>query len=557
MESIDRELLAELVAESRENLTAIEPVLLRMEEDPGSVTTDEINRVFRAIHTIKGGFGFFPLERLKHLSHSMENLLVQLREGVKRLNGPIVSVLLSGVDRLRLMLEDAENSDTVDADDLVTRLRQLHAAEATLEDDPVLDSEGAEEPGPPAEPLVAGAAVPSGATAKSRDDNSVRVDVDRIDRLVDLVGELVTVQSSISQLSEAEDLSIPRMEAALLDLDRHLKDLQSRVMAVRMVPIGHLFRRYPKVVGEMSANLGKSVRLELVGEETELDKGMVERLADPLIHLIRNSLDHGLESPEERRAAGKPDQGVIRLAATTESGQVVIEVGDDGRGLNVDRIRAKAIENGVIRPSEDLSADQIHLLIFAPGFSTAQQVTDISGRGVGMDVVRRNVEDMSGAITIQSRPGQGTTFRIQLPLTMAILDGLALAVGDQSYMIPLVSVLEVVRPAAEEIRTILGEGEVLMLRGMPVPLLRLGRRFPSSGTREPAAATSGARDGLAIIVQAKHGPQALMVDALLGQEPMVIKSLRADFKETSGFLGATINGEGRVSLILDVAGLAR
>jgi len=320
---------------------------------------------------------------------------------------------------------------------------------------------------------------------------------------------------------------------------------------VRMLPIGHIFGRFPRLVRDLSVQLGKNVRLELAGEETELDKGVVEQMSDPLTHLIRNAIDHGMEPAEERARGGKPEQGLIRLEAFHQAGSVIVEVSDDGRGLDAERIRRKAIERGLIGETDSLSPAQICDLIFSPGFSTAEQVSDLSGRGVGMDVVRRNVDALNGSVSLVTRPGQGTKVRLQLPLTLAILDGLPVRVGAETYLLPLVSIRESIRPVAGQVKTVAGKGEVVLVRGTTLPLLRLHRIFGI-----PTEIVEPSR-GLTVIVEHAGQSFALLVDELLGQQQVVIKSLEAHYRKVEGVLGATIRGDGRAALILDVAGLAQ
>jgi two-component system chemotaxis sensor kinase CheA len=318
-----------------------------------------------------------------------------------------------------------------------------------------------------------------------------------------------------------------------------------------MLPVGAVLGRLPRVVRDLAASLGKSVEMEITGEETELDKGVIERIGDPLTHLVRNAVDHGIESPAERQAAGKPAEGRVRVAAYHSGGSVVIEISDDGKGLDAARIRAKAVERGLIRGGEPLTAEQVQALIFEPGFSTAEQVTDVSGRGVGMDVVKRNVEALNGSVAVESTAGAGTCFRIRLPLTLAILDGMALRVADQTFVLPLLSIVESFRPPANGRHTLLGQGEVVRVRGDSVPLVRLHRLF-----RIPGAITDPSR-ALVVTVEHEGKRMGLLVDELLGQSQVVIKSLEAHFRRVDGAMGATILADGRVALILDVQGLQR
>jgi two-component system chemotaxis sensor kinase CheA len=373
-----------------------------------------------------------------------------------------------------------------------------------------------------------------------------------VDKLVDLVGELVIAQSMAHEIvHNFSGVRLAELQEAVAQMERHIRELQERVMSVRMLPIGHIFGRFPRLVRDLSIQLSKNVRLEMAGEDTELDKGVVEQMSDPLTHLIRNSIDHGIEPGEERVRNGKPEQGLIRLEAFHQAGSVIVEISDDGRGLDAGRIRRKAIERGLIAESDALTEAQIGDLIFSAGFSTAEKVSDLSGRGVGLDVVRRNVEALNGSVTLAAQPGKGARVRIQLPLTLAILDGLSVRVGRETYVVPLVAISESIRPTAEQVKTIAGRGEVVMVRGEALPLLRLHRLFEI-----PTEVVDPCR-GLTVIVEHASHRFALLVDELLGQQQVVIKSLEAHYHKVEGVLGATILGDGRAALILDAAGLAQ
>ena len=379
---------------------------------------------------------------------------------------------------------------------------------------------------------------------------TIRVSTGKIDYLIDLVGELVIAHSVAAQIMNGftED-RLPLLETAMKELERHTRELQDRAMRIRMTPVGTIFSRFPRLVHDTGRALGKQVVFEISGEETELDKGMVERIADPLTHLVRNAVDHGIETPQERLAAGKPAEGSLRLSAYHQGGNVVVELSDDGRGLNTDRIRAKGIERGLITAEEELSPEQVHALIFRPGFSTSETVSDTSGRGVGMDVVKKSVDALKGTVTVETKAGRGCTIRIKLPLTLAVLDGLLLRVGEQTYIMPLVSIVESIRPRPEQVRDLAGRGEVVMVRKQPLPLLRLGRMFQiPAGVTDPAL-------GLVVIVEYDGRRMALLVDELLGQQQVVVKSLETNFRKVQGVTGATILGDGRAALILDIAGL--
>jgi two-component system chemotaxis sensor kinase CheA len=371
-----------------------------------------------------------------------------------------------------------------------------------------------------------------------------------VDELINLVGELVIAQSMTVEIANHfTPARLPELQAALNETGRNTRELQERVMAIRMLPVGSIFARLPRIVHDIAGANGKSIGLDWTGEETELDKGVLEGMMDPLTHLVRNAADHGIESRERRRAAGKPEQGAIHLHARHQGGNFLIEISDDGQGLNLARIREKAIERGLMTASEDLGPEQIQAFIFHPGFSTAEQISEVSGRGVGMDVVRKNVEALGGTVTLRSAEGKGTTIGIKLPLTLAVLDGQVVRVGDQTYVLPLVSIVESIQPSREQVRAVAGQGEVVMLRREPLPLLRLHRIFGV-----PTEVVEPSR-GLVAVVEHENRRLALLVDELLNQQQVVIKSLQSNFHKVEGAMGATILGDGRVSLILDIAGL--
>lgn len=400
-------------------------------------------------------------------------------------------------------------------------------------------------------PAASQAEVPS-RRASAGETSSIRVATEKVDRLIDLVGELVITQSMISEV--VRDFSvdkITRLVEAVAEMERNARELQERVMAVRMMPVGSVFSRFPRLVRDLARSFGKSIALRTSGEDTELDKSVVERIGDPLTHLVRNAADHGIELPEARRAAGKAEEGTITLRAYHSGGSVVVEVSDDGRGLDLARIRAKAVAVGLVTPDAVLSDDQVRALVFEPGFSTAERVTDVSGRGVGMDVVKRNIEELNGSVSVHGEPGRGACFRIRLPLTLAILDGLLMSVGDEVYILPLTAIVESLRPPRESLRTVLGRGEVVALRGEFVPLLRLHAVFGTT-TR-----ITDPTEGLVVIVEHDGRRLGILVDEILGQAQVVIKTLEQNFRKIEGVMGATIMGDGRVALILDVPGLSR
>ena len=388
------------------------------------------------------------------------------------------------------------------------------------------------------------------AAAKKPETASIRVETGKLDRLINLVGELVITQSMLSALGAKFEMSkLPLLLERMAQLETNTRELQERVMAIRMLPIGNAFNRFPRLVRDLAGKNGKKIQLVMSGEETELDKTVIESIGDPLTHLVRNSADHGLEPPDERVAAGKPEQGTIRMNAFQEGGSICITVGDDGRGLNRDKILAKAIKQGLIGEQDKLADEQIWPLIFKPGFSTAEKVTDVSGRGVGMDVVKRNIETLGGTVSIRTEKGNGTTFTLKLPLTLAILEGMTVRVGAELYIIPLVSIVESIQPKDCNVRTIAGKAELVGVRGDYHPVVRLSQAFNIEAEFDEIA------KAILVIVETEGECVALMVDELVGQQQVVIKSLERNFRKVPGIAGATILGDGTVGFILDVPGL--
>ena len=384
------------------------------------------------------------------------------------------------------------------------------------------------------------------------DSGSIRVAVEKIDELMNTVGELVITQAMLSQLGRSlEGPMAERFRAGLAQLERNMRELQDSVMRVRMLPISFVFSRFPRMVRDLAQKLGKQVELRVTGEHTELDKTVLEKIGDPLVHLVRNSIDHGLEKPEVRVAAGKPPVGTVHLDACHRGGCIAVEVRDDGAGLDKERILAKARSRGLVGPNDVLTDEQIYELIFLPGFSTAEQATDVSGRGVGMDVVRRNVKELGGTIDVRSEPGKGACFTITLPLTLAIVDGQTVSVGSETYIVPLVSIIESLQVKPGSVNSVAGCGEVFSFRGEYVPIIRLYELFGV----EPRAREL--HEGLIVIVEGEGRRVGLFVDDLLGQQQVVIKSLDANFGRVEGISGATILGDGSVALILDLPGIIR
>ena len=401
---------------------------------------------------------------------------------------------------------------------------------------------------------------PSAASESS----SIRVPTDKVDRLIDLVGELVIAQVMTAQMVEDfEPSCLPKLREAVAAMERSTRELHERVMAVRMMPVGTLFQRYVRVVYDIAQSTGKQIRLDTDGEETEIDKSMLELLGDPLTHLIRNAADHGIEATEVRLAANKPAEGLIQMRAFHRSGRIVIEISDDGAGIDTTRVRAKAVERGLIAEEADLSDDQIRMLIFAPGFSTREEVSDLSGRGVGMDVVRRNVQQLSGSVRLASELGTGSTVSIELPLTLAILEGLLVRVADRTLVLPLLTVVEAV-PSKGKIVPIAEQGEVIVIREESIPVLRLCRFLgvqldaldPDTPKNADPCAEPAEDQRLVVVVEAGRKKIGLVIDELLGQQQVVVKSLEKNLHKVAGLMGATILGDGRVAPIIDVTALA-
>lgn len=385
---------------------------------------------------------------------------------------------------------------------------------------------------------------------RKTDPGSIRVSIDKVDALVNMVGELVITQSMLGQIEKNFDLGkLARLRDGLNQLERNTRELQESVMRIRMLPIRFIFSRFPRMVRDLSDQLGKDVELTMLGEGTELDKTVLEKLGDPLVHLVRNSVDHGVERPEQRRASGKPERGTITLEAFHQGSSIVIQIRDDGGGLKTERILAKARAAGLVDPDSQPTTEEINDLIFAPGLSTAEKLSDVSGRGVGLDVVRRNIRELGGDVNVSSEPGQGTTFTIRLPLTLAILDGQLIRVADQVYILPLVSIVESIVMRPDQINAIAGRAELYRLREEYLPILRLHQTF---GLEEANHDQAGR---LLVVVEGNGQRLGITVDDLLEQQQVVIKSLDTNFRRVDGVSGATILGDGTVALILDVAGL--
>lgn len=632
--------------EAAEHLASMEGLLVAL--DVSDPSMDDLNAIFRAAHSIKGGAGTFGFNDMTEVTHVLETLLDKLRKQEMTLTDDMVSAFLEAGDAISMQLAAHRGEGDVDQDQInavCARLEQLStvqpvaqvaepksskAGKKVIEETAKVDEDygffddipapataaaddsygffddvaapaaaatddagygffegtpqhAAEqddkqgygfftEPRPPvpaavttAAPAIAAQSAKASSpasvseahparratdkTAAPAAENSIRVSVEKVDQLINLVGELVITQAMLAQsASQLDESVLERLQNGLNQLDRNTRDIQEAVMSVRMLPISFVFSRFPRVVRDVASKLNKKVELKTLGENTELDKGLIEKIADPLTHLIRNSLDHGIESPEKRLAAGKSEHGTITLNAFHQGGSIVIEVVDDGGGLNRGKILSKAKERG-LPVSDDMSDQQVWMLIFEAGFSTADVITDVSGRGVGMDVVKRNIADMGGRVELDSAEGFGTRTTIRLPLTLAILDGLSVAVAGQTFIVPLGSIVESLQITDEDLKSVSGEGRLLRVRGEYLPLVALHDVFNIKPT------VTDLSQGIVVIIEAEGKKTALLVDELLGQHQVVIKSLESNFRKVPGMSGATIMGDGKVALILDVTAL--
>jgi len=642
--------------EAEELLVEMEQHLLGVDID--APDAEELNAIFRAAHSIKGGAATFGFTALTETTHIFENLLDRTRKRELALTRTIIDTFLETKDVLHDQLDAYRNGTEPDQDTLrricgvlqqlaqeasggapapaaatpatptatpapapaaggalKVRLSKVSPADQALLRDElgnlgeiagqaeengdlvvwlntqcsaddvvavccfVIDASQitveagatpppaqatqtspavATPPAPAAAPAAPAAPAPAREKAKPAapaagggESGSIRVPTEKVDQIINLVGELVITQSMLSQTASSLDpVLFDRLFSGMGQLERNARDLQESVMSIRMMPMDYVFSRFPRVVRDLASKLSKQIDLVTIGKATELDKSLIERIIDPLTHLVRNSLDHGIETPDKRVAAGKNPTGTLTLSAQHHGGNIVIEVSDDGNGLNRERILAKAMQNG-LPVSESMSDEEVWPLIFAPGFSTAEVITDVSGRGVGMDVVKRNIHEMGGHVEIMSRPGRGTTIRIVLPLTLAILDGMTVKVGQEIFILPLNCVMESLQPKAEDIHTAANGDRVMHVRGEYLPLLELHRVFNvDDALQEPT-------HGIAVILSAEGKRFALLVDHLMGQQQVVLKNLETNYRKVPGISAATILGDGSVALIVDVGALQR
>ena len=607
--------------ESDEHLDDMEQLLMSL--DVESPDPEELNSIFRAAHSIKGGSGIFGFDALMNLTHVMENLLDKARNNELSVTADIVNVLLETLDVLKDTLNAYRDETPVPEDSIAERIKILNgvingqytdpapgdgddssevsvnaqnesaqddsfgffddepnsAIEAAddsfgfFDDEPVNEvlshgdntkSENNDDDGfgffddeisnntVDAQTETTKAKTPPKPPAKkstARESASIRVDTTKIDAMVNLVGELVITQSMLSMIGQDVEGQVgERLQLAIDELQRNTREIQESVMSMRMLPLTATFNRFPRLVRDLAGKLGKQVELVLQGGSTEIDKSLIEKIVDPLTHLVRNSIDHGIEMPDKRVAAGKPEKGTVILSAEQKGGSIIISIIDDGGGLHRDKILDKARSNG-LTVSDDMPDSEVWQLIFQPGFSTAEAITDVSGRGVGMDVVRRNIESIGGRIDIESSAGEGSAFFIHLPLTLAIVDGMCVSVGKQIFVIPLLNIIESFQPTKQQLKT-LGNDTVLYIRDQYWPLV------PLYDFMEVEDAALSPTEGIVVLLESSKKRFGVLVDALVGQQQVVIKSLEEHYRKVAGIAGATIMGDGKVALIIDADSIA-
>lgn len=592
-------LIGDFLGEAGEGLTTADDILLTLEQE--GQEPERVNALFRVFHTIKGVAGFLGLTDVTTFAHTTENLMNLVREGKARLEGPNLEAVFAATGTMRKYLDEVRRAVEEDravrplpeAEPVLEELRACIAAAnggpLVVRSAPRFDAEPVEEDDEPEdvaesdEPEEAQAdAAPAGdrpvsapvatkvapraeaprpeaprADAAPRVENgksagparlreTLKIDLERVDSLMELIGELIIVESMVVFAPEIRELPSLQVRKHITQLAKISRDLQDVAMRMRMVPVRNVFQKMQRLVRELSHKTGKKVSLMISGEGTEMDRSMVERIEDPLVHMLRNAVDHGIEPAADRVAAGKSPEATIRLSAYHEGGSVVIEVADDGRGLNREAILRRAVERGLVREGETLTDAEIYALIFAPGFSTAVAVTEISGRGVGMDVVKRTVEDLRGRVMISSVPGQGSTFRVVLPLTLAIIDGMLVACGKERYIVPSLSIIESLQPRPGMISTYRNADELINVRGELLPLFHLGRIFCIDGAVDDPC------HALVMVVESMGRKVGLLVDDVVAQQQVVIKPVGAGVGHQEAFSGAAILSDGRVGLILNI-----
>jgi two-component system chemotaxis sensor kinase CheA len=582
----DPELLQEFLVEARAHLAGVESGMLLLEREPQDA--EALNAVFRSFHTVKGLSAFMGASAIQELAHETENLLDLARSGKMELTSEIVELILRSADELNVCLDRAgtmamhelprcneellvaiahqnesqssKGASAVARDSVTVKAvtAEVAAGEVVEEKAPASEVKQ-DEPRPPAAAPVArpAQAAQEGASGKSNAETSVvRIETAKLEYLIDMVGELVIAESVVRHDPAIAGSQDPILTRNLTQLARVVQEVQKTSMSMRMVAVASLFRKMSRLTRDLARKSGKQIELVTVGDDVELDRSIVEDLADPMVHMIRNAVDHGLEKPEERRKAGKSETGKVRLKAMHDAGDIVIEISDDGRGMDPARILSKARRLGLVSEQENPDEDAIFRLIFEAGFSTAEKVTDMSGRGVGMDVVKKQIQKLRGRVAIRSVLGQGCTFVLRLPLTLAIIDGLVVGVGSQRYILPMFAIREMFSPGPDTVVTLENRVEAALFRDKLLPLIRLSKLIPEAGGPGAMAGNEGRRsDAVLIVVEGRDQLYCIAVDQLVGKQEVVIKSLGQIFRDVPAVSGGAILGDGRVGLIIDVNSL--
>jgi two-component system chemotaxis sensor kinase CheA len=582
-EITDISLATDFISEGLEYIDEIEVNILNLEQNPED--TDCINAIFRPFHSIKGVAGFLNLEKIRDLAHNLENLLDKARNNELPVTPLLIDVVLDGADALKGMIlqlkDEIEGRSPVPLKfDMTTLIQRIKAAEKGQGEDPpsrkklgeILVTDGAVDQEDVDHALQKAQTQPDKKIGeilidegkvttkqvsqglrkqneKSVESSTVRVDTNKLDDLIDMVGELVITQSMIQQDLRRQENADKSLMRDIAQFFRITSSLQRTSMSLRMIPIKQTFQRMSRLIRDLAKNAGKSVHIELLGEETQIDRNMVDEIYNPLVHMVRNAVDHGLESPEDRIAAGKSEKGLVSLHAYHRGGNVTIEISDDGRGLNKQKILDKALKKGLISTTDDISDQDAYRMILLPGLSTAEKVTDVSGRGVGMDVVRQAVEKLRGKMDIDSRHGKGTTFITRFPLTLAIIDGMMVKVGQEIFIIPTMAIRQTLRPARDQYNIVIDKGETINVMGKLLALVRLNELFGIKSDRK------NPWEAIIVVLEGESRVKCILVDEVLGKAEVVIKSLGSGLKHIKGVSGGAILGDGRVGLILDPEGL--
>lgn len=581
------EIISEFIHEAYDHMSSAEESLLALEKSPDS--DEHINKIFREFHTIKGLASFLNLDDIRTLGHDTETMMDLVRKGDLKLSSQITEIVLSAIDGMRKLLgllnEQVSaggvlKSEYYDISATISALREAivlpmtvtpkdekkKIGEILIEDGAITTTElcdalvlqKTQSPDKKIGELLVdmGVADPAQVTQGLKEqqksvvvEDAVKIGVGKLDNLINMVGELVITGAQVSHHSDISGSVNARLINDMAQLGRIIRNIQDISMSMRLVPIRPLFQKMTRLIRDLSKKSNKEIELKMSGEDTEIDKNIVELLSDPFMHMVRNSIDHGIEDAQSRRSAGKPAVGSIQLNAYHKSGEIVIEVKDDGAGLNKEKIRKKAIEKGLLRQEDDCSEQKIYSLIFEPGFSTADKVSDISGRGVGMDVVKRNIEQLRGRIDISTEQGKGTTFVIKLPLTLAVIEGIILSVGQENYIVPIFSVVEFIKPKQEDITSVVDKGMLIKVHGNLYRVIQLSELFGCPSKYTDIEKMTGC------LIESDYGRVCMLVDELIGQQQVVIKNLGEHLRNVKGLAGGTILGDGKVGLILDVNGI--